>query len=183
MNFSDLAAIGGFLGSVAVCGSLVYLALQVRQSDRNQRALMTQGIITRGTGIIMFMAQPLMSDLVARINAGETDFSSSEIIQLNLALRLLLADLQDAYVQRKNGLADETSFDSIRQISTQFLSFPVMRVLWLGARPTFPSEFAGVVDELTRALPLAEPVDLAARLKNGLAAIRGPGRAAGPSTP
>jgi hypothetical protein len=58
MSFSDLAAIGGFISSLAVCGSLIYLALQVRQSDRNQRALMTQGMLTRGADIIMYMAQP-----------------------------------------------------------------------------------------------------------------------------
>ena len=64
MSLSDLAALGGFLSSLAVCGSLVYLALQVRQSDRNQRSLMIQGIATRGSGIIMFMAQPHISPLL-----------------------------------------------------------------------------------------------------------------------
>jgi hypothetical protein len=75
VNLSDLAAIGGFISSIAVCGSLIYLGLQVRQSDRNQRSLMLQGISTRGTEIIMFMAQPHISALLGRMTRGDTDFS------------------------------------------------------------------------------------------------------------
>ena len=115
---------------------------------------MTQGITTRGSSIIMFMAQPHMSALLARMTAGESDFSPPEITQLNLALRLVLADLQDGYVQRKAGLTDEVSFDSLRHISRLFLSYPVMRVIWEGARLTFSSEIAQIVDDLARNLPL-----------------------------
>lgn len=172
MTLSDLAAIGGFISSVAVCGSLVYLALQVRQSDRNQRSLMVQGISTRGSSIIMFMAQPHISALLGRMSAGETDFSYSEIMQLNLALRLVLGDFQDTYAQHKAGLADELSFDGVRHISKLFLSFPVMRVLWQGVRPTFPAEMARMVDEMAEGVPLAAPLDLPAILKHGLAQLR-----------
>jgi hypothetical protein len=171
MSLSDLAALGGFLSSLAVCGSLVYLALQVRQSDRNQRSLMIQGIATRGSGIIMFMAQPHISPLLGRMTAGETDFSQPEIMQLNLALRLVLADFQDTYQQHNAGLADELSFDGSGHIAKLFLGYPVMRVLWQRARPTFPSEIARIVDELTGGVPLFEPIDLKARLKDDLAQL------------
>ena len=38
MSLSDLASIGSLVSGVAVLGSLIYLALQVRQTDRNQQA-------------------------------------------------------------------------------------------------------------------------------------------------
>ena len=50
MNLSDVASIGSFVSGVAVLVSLVYLSLQVRQTERNQRALMNQGIISVGRG-------------------------------------------------------------------------------------------------------------------------------------
>jgi hypothetical protein len=172
MSFSDIAAIGGLLSSVAVCGSLVYLALQVRQSDRNQRSLMVQGISTRGSGIVMFLAQPHISAVLGRVIQGETDFSQAEIMQLNLVLRLVLADVQDTYFQHKAGLADEISFEGAKGIARLFLEIPLMRVLWLGARPTFPAEIARMVDGLADDLPLAAPVDLPAMVKHGLAQLR-----------
>jgi hypothetical protein len=171
MSLSDIAAIGGLLSSVAVCGSLVYLALQVRQSDRNQRSLMVQGISTRGSDNIMFMAQPHISVLLGRLTQGETDFSQTEMMQLNLMLRLVLSNVQDTYFQHKAGLADELSFDGAKSIARLFLGFPLMRVLWQGARPTFPAEMARLVDGLADDLPLAAPVDLQATVKHGLAQL------------
>jgi hypothetical protein len=47
MKLSDLASIGSLISSAAVLISLVYLALQIRQAERNQRALIHQGRASR----------------------------------------------------------------------------------------------------------------------------------------
>ena len=39
MSLSDLANLGEFLSSVTVLGSFVYLTAQMRQTERNQRAM------------------------------------------------------------------------------------------------------------------------------------------------
>jgi hypothetical protein len=54
MLLSDLASIGNLVSGLAVLASLVYLSLQLRQTDRNQKALMNQGTVTRNTDIVMF---------------------------------------------------------------------------------------------------------------------------------
>jgi len=40
ISLSDLAAIGSFISGVAVVVSFVFLAVQLRQNARNQRAIM-----------------------------------------------------------------------------------------------------------------------------------------------
>src|SRR5579862_4809924 len=47
MTLADLASIGSLISGVAVLISLIYLALQVRQAEKNQRALMNQGTAAR----------------------------------------------------------------------------------------------------------------------------------------
>ena len=121
---------------------------------------MVQGISTRGTDIVIFMAQPHISVLLGRVTQGDTDFSQAEIMQLNLVLRVVLGDVQDTYFQHKAGLTDELSFDAAKSIARLFLRYPVMRVLWHGARPTFPVEIARMVDGLTDGLPLATPTSI-----------------------
>lgn len=49
MSLSDLASLGSFVSGFAVLVSLVYLALQVRQAEKNQRAVLNHGYITRVT--------------------------------------------------------------------------------------------------------------------------------------
>ncbi len=172
MTLSDIASIGSFISSIAVCGSLIYLALQVRQSDRNQRSQMVQGISGRGANIVMFLAQPHISVLLGRMTQGETDFSQAEMMQLNLVLRLVLGDVGEVYFQHKAGLTDELAFDGATSRARIFLGFALMRVLWRGMRPTFPAEMARVVDGLIDGLPLTAPTDLPAILKHGLAQLR-----------
>lgn len=43
MSLADLALIASLLSSVAVLVSLLFLGVQIRQSNRNQRSLMQQG--------------------------------------------------------------------------------------------------------------------------------------------
>ncbi len=47
MNLSDWASIASLANSIAVLISLIYLALQVRQAERNQQASIRQGRATR----------------------------------------------------------------------------------------------------------------------------------------
>jgi len=42
MSLSDLAAVGSFISGIAVFLSFIFLALQLRQANRNQRSLMQQ---------------------------------------------------------------------------------------------------------------------------------------------
>jgi hypothetical protein len=58
MTFSDPASVGSFVSALAVLISLIYLALQVRQAERNQRALMQQGRADRVSGYCLKMAEP-----------------------------------------------------------------------------------------------------------------------------
>ena len=50
MTLSDLASIGSLVSGAAVLGSLIYLALQVRQTDRNQMAAIRHSRVTRMAG-------------------------------------------------------------------------------------------------------------------------------------
>ena len=47
MSLSDLASIGSFVSGVAALVSLVYHAIQVRQAEKNQRAVLNHGYMTR----------------------------------------------------------------------------------------------------------------------------------------
>lgn len=58
MTLSDLASIGSFVSGVAVVITLVMLLLQMRQTDRNQRAAMQLGRATRGTDVLTRLIDP-----------------------------------------------------------------------------------------------------------------------------
>jgi hypothetical protein len=171
MSLSDLSSVSSLVSGMAVLVSLVYLSLQVRQTERNQRALMNQGIITRVSDGIRWQAEPHMSGLVSRLTAGETEFTAQELIQLGLRLRNTLNNVQDTYVQHRAGLVDSLTFETSLHALRTALSQPVNRALWKSTREAIAPEWRTFVDGSMAELPLARPIDIVARFKSNLAEI------------
>lgn len=173
MSISDLAGIGSLISGIAVLISLVYLALQVRQAEKNQRSLMNQGAVTRGNSSLALFAEPGLSDLYARAIAGETEFTSGDVYRLQTVMRISLLSLQDHYVQHRAGLIDQITYDNISSGVHRLFSREVFRALWADARLGYAQELRALVDGFVTNTPLAEPVDLGAQLKARIAEMRG----------
>ena len=67
MTLSDISSIVGVISGLAVLASLVYLSLQVRQTERNQRALMNQGVINGISENLRWSTEPHMAELLASV--------------------------------------------------------------------------------------------------------------------
>lgn len=172
MSLSDLASLGSFVSGFAVLVSLVYLALQVRQAEKNQRAVLNQGYITRVADYLRWYAEPPVNDLRARVIAGDTSFTAEELLRLQMAFRVTLLSAQDAYLQHKTGLVDAMTLDnSMRSVRNTWLGQPVYRALWLQQAPTIAPEFAAVVETMLRETPVAKPSDIVSRFQADLAKV------------
>jgi hypothetical protein len=171
MNLSDLASIGSLVSGVAVLVSLIYLALQVRQAEKNQRALMNQGTAARVAESILGFAQPALSAISTRVQSGDIDFSAQEVNQLRMMLRVSLLSLQDSLVQHRAGMIDPVTFENSVGALRSSLALPAYRAVWMRYRLSYASEFAAFVDDLIEKTPRAEPVDLAAQFKADVALI------------
>jgi hypothetical protein len=171
MTLADLASIGGLVSGLAVLVSLAYLSLQVRQTERNQRALMNQGVISRGVSLGVFFTQPHINNLWTRVLSGETEFTAPEIFQLNMTMRTQLLNLQDAFVQHGAGLIDNITFENALNITTANMAQPIYRALWFRNRDTYAPGMKGLVDRIIRQSTVAEPVDFVGQLKSDLAEV------------
>jgi hypothetical protein len=171
MSLSDLASIGSLVSGLAVLVSLFYLSLQNRQLERNQRALMNQGVINRGVEIARWLAEPQMSGLRTRLVAGETQFTAEELERLRLQLRVGLTSAQDAYVQHRAGLADQMSLDNVMATMRDVLALPVYRALWKSYRANYAPEWCAYIDRMIEETPLAKPVDSVAQFQANLAEV------------
>ena len=58
MSLSDLASLGSFVSGIAVLMSLVYLALQVRQTERNQQISIRHSRASRTVQLHLALADP-----------------------------------------------------------------------------------------------------------------------------
>lgn len=172
MSFSDLASLGSFVSGSAVLVSLVYLAIQVRQAEKNQRAVLNQGYITRVADYLRWYSESPINELRTRVIAGDTSFTAEELLRLQLALRVTLLSAQDAYLQHKTGLVDDMTLEnSMRSVRNSWLNQPVYRALWLQQAPTIAPEFAAVIETMLRETPVTKPNDMVSLFHADLARV------------
>jgi hypothetical protein len=175
MTLSDLSSIVGVISGLAVLGSLIYLSLQTRQMERNQRATMHQGFSTRDADIALRLAEPNFAHIWNRAFLSEGEFTQTEVAQLINIVRATLLSVEDAYLLRKSRLIDDVMFEtSMGQVRSLF-SLPIFRAIWPMARGSFSREFSDFFEKWIRSVPLRRQVDLSAQLKINLAKIEAAG--------
>lgn len=132
MSLSDLASLGGFVSGIAVLVSLIYLALQVRQAEKSQRALMQQGRADRMVDFRLRLAEPGIARMHRRALLGE-DLTALELSQFSSVFRAELAARQDIFMQHREHMLHEDAFEQPIMTTRELLSNPA----GLSARPSF----------------------------------------------
>lgn len=153
MTLTDLAAFGSFVSGIAVVITLVFLLLQMRQTNRNQRALMNQGVITRSADITMWLSEPHVASVWSRILSGEVNLTREEQSQAYSILRTILLNLQDSYIQHKSGQTDDITFQNSTSAIKIALQLQVLAIFWKNSRHSYAPEFADFVDGIIQANP------------------------------
>lgn len=165
MSLSDLASIGSLISSVAVLISLIYLALQVRQAEKNQQASIRQGRATRAVDIILAAGDPALAEALPKGTAGASDITQAEFGQFAAIYGAFLASAEDTWLQHKEGLLSEAVFASFAASWRQTLAQPGGRALWMLRRIGFEAGFAKFMDRLMSEAPATPPGDFLAAWK------------------
>jgi hypothetical protein len=146
MSLSDFANISQIVASVAVVASLIYLAVQVGQTERNQRAMIQQGRADRASGGAMALAAPEMSTVFRKGMTGDPDLTQEEFDQLLLMCRALLLSGEDSFLQHEAGLLDKRAFDSWIAGARAYMSAPGLRAIWKLTGPQYCTEYRQFVE-------------------------------------
>jgi hypothetical protein len=85
MSLSDLASVGSLVSGVAVLGSLIYLALQVRQTERNQQASIRHSRVTRIVDMQLARLDPGVGDAFRRGLQNPDEITQTELDQFLFA--------------------------------------------------------------------------------------------------
>src|SRR6476646_3518609 len=165
MTLADIATLAS---SVAVLVSLLFLAVQVRQSNRNQRSLMQQGRTTRNVDLLFRLADPKLSKLWARIATGES-LEDAEYYMLYGYMASVFWSYEDSFFQFRSGMLDAHSWASDIATLKRLLSNPAYRAVWTAVRSALGDEYRSFLDGLVvEARHNPPPPNLASVLKQYL---------------
>ena len=149
MNWNMIATIAEVVSAVAVVLSLIYLALQIQQSNIESKAstlhqyLTTQTIANNVVG-----ENGEIADLVVRANENFAELSASERVQLQFVFYNHFNQWLFAFESQKRLLIeDEMWAGVIRGYSLLAASSPAFREMWKICRSVYQEGFRDHVDK------------------------------------
>jgi hypothetical protein len=144
MSLADLASLAS---SVAVVVSLIFLGLQIRQSNRNQRSLMQQGRSARNVELLSRLSDPRVSDVISRAANGET-LTDQDCFVLYSYMTSVFWSYEDCFFQFHLGMLDPKSWASDGTTLRRLLGNPAYRAVWRFARGGIGDEYRSFLDGL-----------------------------------
>ncbi|MBS0278606.1 MAG: hypothetical protein JSR81_13380 [Proteobacteria bacterium] len=148
MTLSDLASIATVISSVAVLGSLIYLALQTRQNTRHTRALIQQG---RNGQIVDFnltgSTDPAWNELLLRGDAGDAALTPMQAIAYMQIVLAQLSHIEDGFYQHREGLIDDERYaGTVAYLRYARAVRPGFRAAWEICKALYGPEFRFFID-------------------------------------
>ena len=166
MTIIELGALGELLGSIGVIGTLVYLAIQVRQNSRSLNWTIEQSVAESLSSMFDAAAGTDVPHIYTRAASGLDTLSDEEIAKFGFFLSSYFKKMEQAYFQYSRGNLSEESWNAIDStILIQFQSIGVKR-FWRLRAPNYQTKFRNYVDSLeSRDSPALSSSDVMNELK------------------
>lgn len=153
MSLSDLAAVGSLISGIAVFLSFIFLALQLRQANRNQRSLMQQARTGRNVEILLKMADPATSEMLAQANTNCAAMNDTKIWSFYGFGAAVFWSYEDCFMQFQAKTLDSSSWASDVATLERLVAYPPYRAVWKMARDGMGGDYRDYVDYLMEKVP------------------------------
>jgi hypothetical protein len=160
MSLSDLASLGSFVSGLAVLISLIYLALQVRQTKRNQQIAIRHSRVSRIVELHVALADPGVADAWLRGSGSPQEITQTELSQFTNLCRALFFHFEDSFYQREEGLLNDEAFETVVAGVRFSARSPGWRAAWRISRSNFGGRFLDFMDRVVAGAAIEPPVDL-----------------------
>lgn len=171
MTLSDFTTLASLLSSVAVLISLIFVGVQIRPANRNQRSATQQGRSDRNVKLLSRLTDPKLSELLLRAFRGET-LPDAEYLVLYGYISSLFWSYEDSFFQFRSGTLDQKSWASDVASLRRLLRNPAYRAVWKTARDGSDGEYRVFIDGLVAEARSTTPLDLPNILKQLIAEER-----------
>lgn len=152
MDIVELGAIGELVGGVAVIASLVFVGLQVRQSNTVAKAESIRTVSTEAAQAFLTTCDP---ELVRVVRRGVQDFASLTHNEQSVASGFLAAVFVNA--QTTFSVRSSSRPSRMEQIGASWIAAPGLRPWWQAAQDSFSPAFVRQLEELAQ--EGAPPID------------------------
>ena len=140
-NAASIGAIGEILGAVAVFGSLLYLAMQIKQVKSELHISSLRDTNVMGNEILASLSEsPELAKVVSKANENSETLEPWELVMLD---SLFMRGLNNWELT----LPLKAPKDSVYNLLKQYISEPWMAEAWERTRGNYPRNFQKLIDK------------------------------------
>jgi hypothetical protein len=148
MNWDAISAVAELSGAAAVVISLVYLAVQIRQSARISAAEAFKGIIDGNNEHFRFMFSPENAPILARGLEDYDGLSPTERMGFESLMAGVLNQVEASFITlQAQMMSEETMKSWAWWLRTRLFCYEGARLWWSEAKPGFDPDVAAWIDE------------------------------------
>jgi len=142
MDLDTLAKLGEFVGGAVVVVSLLYLALQAKQSAQQQRSENFGRTIDRVSGMLMELAKdPELNHLLVTGSIGLEYLSPNDRLRLSWLLNTNFSLYEFIFHQHNSKVLPDFVWDKYSKHVDFWISLPGVREWWKSNPGAFTSDF------------------------------------------
>ena len=151
MNWDAAGAIGEIVGAIAVVFSIIYLATQIKQSNRESQATSRDNISKAISDIMVnIAADPDMSEILGQGLKDITTLSDLEVRRFDMLLYAIFECLESAHSQWKRGVLADDDWHKWSSTIGTFMGQPGCQSFWVRASGNFAPSFIDYVENVPR---------------------------------
>ncbi len=159
MGMADITSIAADMGALALVVTLVFLNLQMRQSEKNQRALIQQGRANRTVDIAIGIMKADFAKVYYRCANGDAEINETELAQFMGYCRAVFLGAEDSFLQNKESLLGNLAFVSFETSLHAIFVAPGVRAMWKLTRDWYEPQFALFIDEIVKEAAKRPPIN------------------------
>ena len=160
MNWDAVAAVAEAIGTIAVLVSLIYLAVQIRQStqqfargvEANQLAAFERNIESANRIRELLILHPDLAQLLLKGSKSYKTLQGDEKFRFGLLLRNIFSGLQGGYIRQLSVEHDPMKFEGSARVLDEMLANPGVQEWLLENEPDWRPQFREFVDKRLAAI-------------------------------
>jgi len=148
MNWEAIGAVGSIVGGLAIVATLVYMSVQISQTQRLAKLQASQNLNDMfNQSFALVAASPELAYRVHRLESGE-ELSDEEFVQVRAYLQTQLTAWENAYIHAKEKIYLEPR--EFERGLRAFLQMPGVARAWDFHKSCATDEFVQFVDKIRR---------------------------------
>lgn len=149
MTLEDINYIAQIVSAVAIIASLIFVGLQLRQTARNQRAVMHANRAESIRAMLRIKGDPAMARVLVAGSAADPDMASLDVNQYFFHCMDDLGSMHSQFLEWREGQIDAARWKITRAGLERLLESPGFRAVYMMWREAFAApSFREIADPL-----------------------------------